>query len=102
MAPRGRPTRLNPGTTPPPVTDGQGMAMTAYLGKLSVRRTERVARECTYQDFMKCQPLYFKGTERVIELTQWCFDVVELPRYIVLVMDVANAMNVDQILEKEK
>ncbi|GJU16903.1 retrotransposon protein, putative, ty3-gypsy subclass [Tanacetum coccineum] len=23
-----------------------------------------VARECTYQDFMKCQPLNFKGTER--------------------------------------
>ncbi|GJR37861.1 putative reverse transcriptase domain-containing protein [Tanacetum coccineum] len=36
-----------------------------------VRRTERVARECTYQDFMKYQPLYFKGTEGVIELTQW-------------------------------
>ncbi|GJS80329.1 putative reverse transcriptase domain-containing protein [Tanacetum coccineum] len=36
-----------------------------------VRRTERVARECTYQDYMKCQPLYFKGTEGVIELTQW-------------------------------
>ncbi|GJS92600.1 RNA-directed DNA polymerase, eukaryota [Tanacetum coccineum] len=36
-----------------------------------VRRTERVARECTYQDFMKCQPLFFKGTEGVIELTQW-------------------------------
>ncbi|GJY15633.1 hypothetical protein Tco_0386055 [Tanacetum coccineum] len=36
-----------------------------------VRRTERVARECTYQDFMKCQPLYFKGTEGVVELTQW-------------------------------
>ncbi|GKD67441.1 reverse transcriptase domain-containing protein [Tanacetum coccineum] len=35
-----------------------------------VRRTERVARECTYQDFMKCQPLYFKGTEGVVELTQ--------------------------------
>ncbi|GJW59279.1 putative reverse transcriptase domain-containing protein [Tanacetum coccineum] len=30
-----------------------------------IRRTERVARECTYQDFMKCQPLYFKGTEGV-------------------------------------
>ncbi|GKB52960.1 hypothetical protein Tco_0903713, partial [Tanacetum coccineum] len=27
-----------------------------------VRRTERVARECTYPDFMKCQPLNFKGT----------------------------------------
>ncbi|GJS74920.1 putative reverse transcriptase domain-containing protein [Tanacetum coccineum] len=36
-----------------------------------VRRTERVARECTYQDFMKCQPLYFKVTEGVVELTQW-------------------------------
>ncbi|GJZ30352.1 hypothetical protein Tco_0575399 [Tanacetum coccineum] len=36
-----------------------------------VRRTERVARECTYPDFMKCQPLNFKGTEGVVELTQW-------------------------------
>ncbi|GJS19200.1 reverse transcriptase domain-containing protein [Tanacetum coccineum] len=36
-----------------------------------VRRTERVARECTYQDFMKCQPLYFKGTKGVVEQTQW-------------------------------
>ncbi|GKC88027.1 reverse transcriptase domain-containing protein, partial [Tanacetum coccineum] len=36
-----------------------------------VKRTERVARECTYHDFMKCQPLYFKGTEGVVELTQW-------------------------------
>ncbi|GJQ99631.1 putative reverse transcriptase domain-containing protein [Tanacetum coccineum] len=35
------------------------------------RRTERVARECTYQDFMKCKPLYFKGTKGVVELTQW-------------------------------
>ncbi|GJV37824.1 reverse transcriptase domain-containing protein [Tanacetum coccineum] len=35
------------------------------------RRTERVVRECTYQDFMKCKPLYFKGTEGVVELTQW-------------------------------
>ncbi|GJY82492.1 reverse transcriptase domain-containing protein [Tanacetum coccineum] len=36
-----------------------------------LRRTERVAREFTYQDFMKCKPLYFKGTEGVVELTQW-------------------------------
>ncbi|GJS42899.1 reverse transcriptase domain-containing protein [Tanacetum coccineum] len=34
-----------------------------------VRRTERVARECIYQDFMKCQPLFFKGTEGVVKLT---------------------------------
>ncbi|GKD18593.1 reverse transcriptase domain-containing protein [Tanacetum coccineum] len=35
------------------------------------RRTERIVGECTYQDFMKCKPLYFKGTEGVVELTQW-------------------------------
>ncbi|GJY65925.1 reverse transcriptase domain-containing protein [Tanacetum coccineum] len=28
-------------------------------------------RECTYIDFLKCQPLNFKGTEGVIGLTQW-------------------------------
>nr|GEV15944.1 hypothetical protein [Tanacetum cinerariifolium] len=27
-----------------------------------------VVRECTYQDFMKCQPLNFKGIEGVVEL----------------------------------
>ncbi|GKB50587.1 putative reverse transcriptase domain-containing protein [Tanacetum coccineum] len=30
-----------------------------------------VARECTYQDFMKCQPLNFKGTEEVVGLIRW-------------------------------
>nr|GFB20391.1 reverse transcriptase domain-containing protein [Tanacetum cinerariifolium] len=37
-----------------------------------VRRTERAARECTYIDFLKCQPLPFKGTEGVASLSQWC------------------------------
>ncbi|GJX61319.1 putative reverse transcriptase domain-containing protein [Tanacetum coccineum] len=36
-----------------------------------VRRQAHLARECTYPDFMKCKPLYFKGTEGVVELTQW-------------------------------
>ncbi|GJS70007.1 reverse transcriptase domain-containing protein [Tanacetum coccineum] len=99
MAPRGRPTRLNPGTTPPPVTDpttttsvtsAQLQAMidegvTAVLAARAttrngddshtsgtgVRRNERTVRECTYQDFMKCQPLFFRGTEGVVNLTQW-------------------------------
>nr|GEX12864.1 putative reverse transcriptase domain-containing protein [Tanacetum cinerariifolium] len=31
-----------------------------------------VAHECTYQDFMKCQPLNFKGTEGVVGLIRWC------------------------------
>ncbi|GKE75458.1 reverse transcriptase domain-containing protein [Tanacetum coccineum] len=99
MAPRGRPTRLNPGTTPPPVADpttttsvtgAQLQAMidegvTAVLAARAttrngddshtsgtgVRRNERIVRECTYQDFMKCQPLFFRGTEGVVDLTHW-------------------------------
>ncbi|GJQ98940.1 putative reverse transcriptase domain-containing protein [Tanacetum coccineum] len=38
---------------------------------VSVDLRLRLPRECTYQDFMKCKPLYFKGTEGVVELTQW-------------------------------
>ncbi|GJX47646.1 putative reverse transcriptase domain-containing protein [Tanacetum coccineum] len=30
-----------------------------------------VARECTYQDFLKCQPLNFKGMKGVVGLTCW-------------------------------
>nr|GEY57937.1 putative reverse transcriptase domain-containing protein [Tanacetum cinerariifolium] len=41
-----------------------------------VRRTERVTRECTYPDFMKCKPLNFKGTKGVVELTQG-FEMME-------------------------
>nr|GFC13746.1 hypothetical protein [Tanacetum cinerariifolium] len=37
-----------------------------------IRRTERATRECTYTDFLKCQPLPFKGTEGVASLSQWC------------------------------
>ncbi|GKA71986.1 hypothetical protein Tco_0778202 [Tanacetum coccineum] len=36
-----------------------------------VRRQTPLARRCTYSDFMKCKPLYFKGTKGVVELTQW-------------------------------
>nr|GEU76645.1 putative reverse transcriptase domain-containing protein [Tanacetum cinerariifolium] len=35
------------------------------------RGTIPIARECTYHDFMKCQPLNFKGTEGVVGLTRW-------------------------------
>nr|GFA80099.1 hypothetical protein [Tanacetum cinerariifolium] len=34
-------------------------------------RLAQTVRECTYLDFLKCQPLNFKGTEGVIGLTQW-------------------------------
>nr|GFA59674.1 hypothetical protein [Tanacetum cinerariifolium] len=36
-----------------------------------VRRTERATRECTYTDFLMCQPLHFKGTKGVASLSQW-------------------------------
>ncbi|GJT25298.1 putative reverse transcriptase domain-containing protein [Tanacetum coccineum] len=86
-------------TTPPPVTDpttttsvtsAQLQAMidegvTAVLAARATtrngddshtsgtgaRRNERTVRECTYQDFMKCQPLFFRGTEGAVDLTQW-------------------------------
>nr|GEV77023.1 putative reverse transcriptase domain-containing protein [Tanacetum cinerariifolium] len=35
------------------------------------RDARPVIRECTYQDFMKCQPLNFKGTKGVIRLKRW-------------------------------
>ncbi|GKC58795.1 reverse transcriptase domain-containing protein [Tanacetum coccineum] len=46
------------------------------------RRNERATRECTYPDFMKCQPLNFKGTEGVVELTQWVekIEITELKK----------------------
>ncbi|GJU76346.1 reverse transcriptase domain-containing protein [Tanacetum coccineum] len=36
-----------------------------------IRRPVQPARVCTYSDFMKCQPLNFKGTEGVVGLSQW-------------------------------
>nr|GFA30706.1 hypothetical protein [Tanacetum cinerariifolium] len=43
----------------------------SHKSGIGARRTERVTRECTHPDFMKCKPLNFKGTEGVVELTQW-------------------------------
>ncbi|GJZ56639.1 putative reverse transcriptase domain-containing protein [Tanacetum coccineum] len=95
MAPKKRTMRLNPETTTTTlattsITNAQLKAMidqgvTATLTSrdantndvdshnsgTDVRRTKRATRECTYPDFMKCQPLNFKGTEGVIKLTQW-------------------------------
>nr|GEV66266.1 hypothetical protein [Tanacetum cinerariifolium] len=95
MAPK-RTTRANPATTTTTtttsVTDAQlealieqgvARALAArdadrntndddnHNSRTCARRTERVTRECTYPDFMKCKPLNFKGTEGVVELTQW-------------------------------
>nr|GEY31609.1 hypothetical protein [Tanacetum cinerariifolium] len=44
---------------------------------MGARRQAPPTRECTYQDFMKYKPLYFKGTKGVVELTQW-FERMEI------------------------
>ncbi|GJS43804.1 putative reverse transcriptase domain-containing protein [Tanacetum coccineum] len=54
-----------------------------------------VARECTYQDFMKCQPLNFKGTERVVGLIRW-FEKMET------VFHISNCPEKSQVKELMK
>nr|GFA50222.1 hypothetical protein [Tanacetum cinerariifolium] len=41
----------------------------SHNSETGVRRTERATHECTYTDFLKCQPLPFKGTEGVASLS---------------------------------
>ncbi|GKE62727.1 hypothetical protein Tco_1513094 [Tanacetum coccineum] len=96
MAPKKRTTRTSPATTTTTTTTtvtnaqfkaliDQGVADAlavrdadrsmngddSYNSGTGVRRQAPLARECTYPDFMKCKPLYFKGTKGVVELTQW-------------------------------
>ncbi|GKE27179.1 hypothetical protein Tco_1442563 [Tanacetum coccineum] len=95
MAPKRRTTRASPATTTTttkPVTNAQFKALInqgvadalaardadrsmngddSHNSGTGVRRQAPLARECTYPDFMKCKPVYFKGTERFIDLTQW-------------------------------
>ncbi|GJS00238.1 putative reverse transcriptase domain-containing protein [Tanacetum coccineum] len=51
------------------LVETQTLLRTLHDSGTGVRRQAPPARECTYPDFMKCKPLYFKGTEGVIELT---------------------------------
>ncbi|GKB50037.1 reverse transcriptase domain-containing protein [Tanacetum coccineum] len=124
MAPKKRTMRLNPETTTTTpattsVTNAQLKAMidqcvTAALAARDantngvdshnsgtcVRRNERATLECTYPDFMKCQPLNFKGTEGVVELTQWV-EKMETNSYIRIVgNDVAYAMTWTELKKK--
>ncbi|GJT86419.1 hypothetical protein Tco_1068136 [Tanacetum coccineum] len=57
-----------------------------------IRRPVQVACECTYSDFLKCQPLNFKGTEGVVGLTQW-FEKMEYNSHVkTITHEVAYAM----------
>ncbi|GJX30195.1 putative reverse transcriptase domain-containing protein [Tanacetum coccineum] len=51
------------------------------------RRRVPTTRECTYSDFLKCQPPNFKGTKGVIGMTQWfekMESVLHISNYIVV------------------
>ncbi|GJX15594.1 hypothetical protein Tco_0216426 [Tanacetum coccineum] len=100
MAPKKRTTRESPATTTTTTTPVTNAQLTALIDQgvadalaardadrsmngndshnsgTGVRRQAPLARECTYLDFMKCKPLYFKGTKGVVELTQW-FERIE-------------------------
>ncbi|GKD82342.1 putative reverse transcriptase domain-containing protein [Tanacetum coccineum] len=95
MPPKKKTTRTSPATTTTtttPVTDAQLRVLIAWgvvvaLAERDVdrsrngddshdsgtggRRQVSTVRECTYTDFLKCQPMNFKGIEGVVRLTQW-------------------------------
>ncbi|GJY92444.1 putative reverse transcriptase domain-containing protein [Tanacetum coccineum] len=66
-----------------------------------------VARECTYQDFMKCQPLSFKGTKGVVGLIRWSekmeivFHISNCPERYQLMTEVYCPRNEIQKMETE-
>nr|GFB43017.1 hypothetical protein [Tanacetum cinerariifolium] len=76
MTPKKRTTRSSPAitTTTTLMTNDQLKALIAQrvadvlVERTGIRRTERAAREGTYSDFLKCQPLDFKGSEGVVGL----------------------------------
>nr|GEU41246.1 putative reverse transcriptase domain, ribonuclease H-like domain, aspartic peptidase domain protein [Tanacetum cinerariifolium] len=74
MAPK-RTTRLTPAiTTTTTTTKPKWRSRNGednHDSGMGTRRQAAPAREYTYQDFMKCKPVYFKGIEGVVELTQW-------------------------------
>ncbi|GJT95437.1 hypothetical protein Tco_1090955 [Tanacetum coccineum] len=101
MAPRGRPTRLNPDATPTPVTPApnapttttvteaqlqalinQGVAAAmaeaeasrvrnGYNSNGSGPRPAQAARECSYSEFLKCKPWLHSTRESSGELNRW-------------------------------
>nr|GEX01014.1 putative reverse transcriptase domain-containing protein [Tanacetum cinerariifolium] len=62
---------------------------------LGGRRQMTTPRECTYTNFLKCQPMSFQGTEGVIGLTRWLEkmeSVFQISNCTVACQDVAYAV----------
>ncbi|GKB28403.1 hypothetical protein Tco_0867804 [Tanacetum coccineum] len=53
-----------------------GEMVAQFRKKEDNRRNVQTAHPCYYADFMKCQPLNFKGTEGVVGLTR-CIEKME-------------------------
>nr|GEX49077.1 helitron helicase-like domain-containing protein [Tanacetum cinerariifolium] len=47
------------------------MANTNNPNRNSELRRTPIARKCTYEKFMSCQPFYFNGTEGAVDLIRW-------------------------------
>ncbi|GKA54306.1 putative reverse transcriptase domain-containing protein [Tanacetum coccineum] len=47
------------------------MANTNNTNRNTGEREAPVARKCSYKEFMSCQPINFKGSERVVGLIRW-------------------------------
>nr|GFA96989.1 hypothetical protein [Tanacetum cinerariifolium] len=95
MAPNKRTTRATPATATTPTTTITSVQLQALIDRgVAAALAERDAnrsrngdnsndsgtvgrrqmttpRECSYTDFLKCQPMSFQGTEGVVGLTRW-------------------------------
>ncbi|GJU89329.1 hypothetical protein Tco_1301752 [Tanacetum coccineum] len=126
MAPKKRTTRLNPETTPAAiaattttVTNAQLQAMIdqgitvvlaardantngvdSHNSRTGARRNERATHDCSYLDFMKYQPLNFKGTKGVVKLTQWVEKMETNSQVRIVGNDIAYAMTWAELKKK--
>nr|GEU85405.1 putative reverse transcriptase domain-containing protein [Tanacetum cinerariifolium] len=119
MVPKKRTTRVTPATTTTPTTTVSNAQLQALIDRgvaaaLAERDTNRsrngdnsndsgtcgrrqitTLRECSYTDFLKCQPMSFQGTKGVIGLTRWIEkmeSVFQISNCTVTCQDVAYAM----------
>nr|GEV41854.1 putative reverse transcriptase domain-containing protein [Tanacetum cinerariifolium] len=62
---------INQGVTSAMAKAEASRVRNGYDSNGSGPRLAQVVRECSYPDFLKCQPLNIKGTEGLVGLTQW-------------------------------
>ncbi|GJR81540.1 hypothetical protein Tco_0152325 [Tanacetum coccineum] len=87
-------------TTALAVRDANMNGVDSHNSGIGARRNERATHECTYPDFMKCQPLNFKGTEGVVELTQWIEKIETNSHVRTIGNDIAYAMTWTELKKK--